>query len=255
MLTSSFCHVGGINTKLERSLWDQGCHTWNDFLSTPDAFNIGQASTAYVVDSLQRSKAALESGEYQYFSKRLGLEHSWRAWPEFLQSCVYLDIETDGGFGGEAVTIIGLYDGSEFRAMVKDQDLGNFLDYISKFSMVVTFFGAGFDIPILEKKFKDWKCDLIHLDLCKTMRNLGYKGGLKSIERQLGITRVDDAVGLDGKDAIRLWRLFMHGDEKALETLIAYNREDVVNMEVLAKVAYEGMRAKVFPLPTAPDYG
>jgi uncharacterized protein YprB with RNaseH-like and TPR domain len=38
----------------------------------------------------------------------------------------------------------------------------------------------------------------------------------------------------------------MFGDSRALERLIAYNREDCVNLERLAEVAYEGMRDMVF---------
>lgn len=180
------------------------------------------------------------------------MSEAWRAWPEFRSSCVYLDIETNGGQSGDSITTIGLYDGNEFQCLVKGQDLANFRDIISKYSMMVTFFGASFDIPMLQKLFRDVTFDQIHLDLCPTLRRLGLRGGLKKIEKQLGISRVEEAEGLSGLDAIRLWHAYSRrGDEKALETLIAYNREDVINLETLAEYAYNQLREATLgaPLP------
>ncbi len=187
------------------------------------------------------SKDALTLGNHQFFQKALGTAEAWRAWPEFRESCVYLDIETDGGNSGQAVTTIGLYDGKEFVALVKGNDIENFRDVISRYSMIVTFFGIGFDLPMLQKRFRGIEFDHIHMDLCFTLKRLGYRGGLKKIEKQLGIARPCETDGLNGQDAIRLWREYQRGREESLETLIAYNREDVVNLEVLAQIAYDGM--------------
>jgi uncharacterized protein YprB with RNaseH-like and TPR domain len=143
---------------------------------------------------------------------------------------------------GDAITLVGLYDGVEFTYLQKDEDLGNFLDILSRYSMIVTFFGTGFDLPMLQRAFPTLHYDQIHLDLCYALRRVGLKGGLKSIEQQLGIARSDDTTGLSGRDAITLWRLFQRGDESALQTLIAYNREDVVNLEILAGIAFERLK-------------
>jgi uncharacterized protein YprB with RNaseH-like and TPR domain len=71
------------------------------------------------------------------------------------------------------------------------------------------------------------------------------RGGLKRIEKELGIDRGENLDGLDGLAAIRLWRAYRtQGDDEALQTLIAYNREDVVNLETLAEYAYEHLRAE-----------
>jgi uncharacterized protein YprB with RNaseH-like and TPR domain len=103
----------------------------------------------------------------------------------------------------------------------------------------VTFFGAGFDLPMIKKRWSFLEIDQIHLDLCPTMRKLGIQGGLKKIEKQLGLQRDEEAEGLNGLDAIRLWRQYeRRGDVGALEKLIKYNREDVVNLERLAEHAY-----------------
>lgn len=226
----------------ERSLWQQGCQTWHDFLAEPDRFSSGQADRKLVVDVLEKSVRSLETGNHQFFRNRLGTKEAWRAFEAFRGSILYLDIETDGGNSGEAITTVGMFDGKTYTCLVKGRDMENFRDIVSHASMIVTFFGTGFDLPMLQKRFRGIEFDQIHLDLCPTMRRLGYRGGLKKIERQLGIARGDDTDGLNGLDAIRLWRRYIQlGDEDALETLIAYNREDVVNMEYLAEVTFSGM--------------
>ncbi|MBN8689679.1 MAG: ribonuclease H-like domain-containing protein [Armatimonadetes bacterium] len=241
MLNRTFCHVKGIGKDTERALWAQGCDNWNTFLANPSEFSTGAAPKDFAVSTIQKSVDAFEAGNHQFFQKALGTQEAWRAWSSFQNSCVYLDIETDGGQTGGAVTIIGLYDGNQFQVLVKDDNIEEFRDVISKYSMIVTFFGTGFDLPMLQKRFRGLVFDQIHLDLCFALKRLDYRGGLKKIERQLGISRSSEADGLDGRDAIRLWREHLRGSETALETLVAYNREDVVNLEVLAQIAVDGL--------------
>jgi len=71
------------------------------------------------------------------------------------------------------------------------------------------------------------------VDLCYLLRRLGLTGGLKHVERQLGISRRPEVKGLDGLDATRLWREYRRGSREALDLLLTYNKEDVVNMEAL----------------------
>jgi uncharacterized protein YprB with RNaseH-like and TPR domain len=60
----------------------------------------------------------------------------------------------------------------------------------------------------------------------------GLFGGLKRVEEQLGIAR--RSKGIDGWDAMRLWSRYEDGgDREALEILLAYNRDDVLNLPVL----------------------
>ncbi len=185
-------------------------------------------------------------GRAPFFRYGLGLAESWRAFPSFRHRCVYLDIETDGGNSGGSITMIGLYDETEFVCLVKGRDLDDFPERIAGFGMIVTFFGSSFDLPMIKKRFPHTQLDHLHMDLCLTLRRLGYRGGLKKIERQLGIARGDDTTGLDGRDAIRLWRRYTAlSEESALDTLIAYNREDVVNMARLSEIAYDGMRRQL----------
>lgn len=245
MLTRTFCHIQGVGRVTESLLWRQGCTDWDCYLSDPGKFKIGGAAREVMDGAVRRSAQALADGEHQYFAHKLGHAEAWRAWPEFRQKTVYLDIETDGGMGGQSVTVVGLYDGADFRALVKGEDLDDFPEIISRYSMIVTFFGTGFDIPVLQKRFKDVKFDHIHLDLCMAFKRLGVKGGLKKIEREFGIRREGGTDGLDGRDAIRLWREWMRGSERSRDLLVAYNREDVVNLERLCEVAYRRLHDQV----------
>jgi uncharacterized protein YprB with RNaseH-like and TPR domain len=79
-------------------------------------------------------------------------------------------------------------------------------------------------------------------------------------EKALGLDR-GDLDGVDGFFAVLLWREFQQtGNIKALETLLAYNIEDVVNLETLMVLAYN-MKLKDTPfsrthalsMPKIPD--
>jgi uncharacterized protein YprB with RNaseH-like and TPR domain len=239
LLRQTFIHVPGIGKTTERALWNQGCTDWDAYLSSSGKFLTGSADRGAVRAFVQQSHFSLATLEHQFFSRNLGLREAWRAYDAFKHSCVYLDIETDG----TSVTTIGMYDGSSFTCLLKGQSLENFRDEISRYSMIVTFCGGTFDIPILQKAFRGIIFDQIHVDLCPVLRKVGLRGGLKKIEKEVGIQRPPEVEGLSGFDAVILWRRFYGlGDEVALDKLIAYNREDCINLERLAEIAFEKMK-------------
>jgi len=243
LLRRSFAQIPGIGAATEQRLWQDGFDSWEKLLAGLDTAPIGSADREIVRIHLEESLSALQGGDVDFLRKSLGLREAWRAWEELRGSCLYLDIETDGGQHGSSVTIVGLYDGADFVALVKERDLDELPERLAGCRMLVTFFGSGFDLPMLEKRFRGFSFPQVHLDLCPTLRRLGLKGGLKSIERQLGIARGEETDGLSGWDAVKLWNAYYHlGDEAALERLIAYNREDVVNLERLAEYAVERLR-------------
>ncbi|MBA4292972.1 exonuclease [bacterium] len=242
MLTHTFCHIPRLGAHTERELWRSGCRHWDYFLEHSHEFSTGAVSRDEAKRAIEESTQALSERNHQYFADSLSSKEAWRAWPEFGDKIYYLDIETDGGQSGDSITTVGLYDGKDFVCLVKGQDLGDFPDVISRAGMLVTFFGQGFDIPMLKKAFPMVPFDQIHLDLCFALKRVGVRGGLKKIEKQFGIARGDETDGLSGMDAIRLWRQYQRGDDSSLETLIEYNREDVVNLEVLAAITYGKLR-------------
>ena len=80
--------------------------------------------------------------------------------------------------------------------------------------------------------------DHAHIDLRYVLRGVGFSGGLKGCEARAGIDR-GELKGLDGYDAVLLWKDYQgKGNQKALETLLAYNSQDIVNLEALMVLAY-----------------
>src|SRR5258708_39941154 len=110
---------------------------------------------------------------------------------------------------------------------------------------MVTFFGQGCVMRFLRRDFR-MDFPQLHVDVCFLLKRLGYSGGLKKVEKILGIHRGDDTDGLDGMDAVRLWREYVNGNERSLQTLLAYNAEDVLNMETLLHFGIEEMRKRTW---------
>ena len=199
----------------------------------------------------------LEKGP-EFFSKRLPANEQWRLFSHFRERTAFLDIETTG-LGQEAeITTIALYDGNTVHCYINGRNLEDFEKDIWKYELLVTYNGKGFDIPFLERWFHI-KLTQAHIDLRYILAKLGFKGGLKGCEKQLGIDR-GALDGVDGYFAVLLWREYIqHNNEKALETLLAYNIEDTVNLERLLIEAYNrnvlltpfGVEL-LLPLPEAP---
>lgn len=241
MLRRTFLHIPGVGARTEQNLWKKGCTDWKIWLADPKGFSLGTADVGRAKEILVESEKALIEGRHQFFAQNLSAKDAWRAYPHFKDSTCYLDIETDGGQSPSSITIIGLFDGKEFHVFRKGDNLDNFRDRISHFSQVVTYYGSGFDLPVLTKKYGPI-FDQIHFDLCPAFQKLDFVGGLKKLEKQFGIERSPDTVDLRGRDAIDLWRKFSKlGQQAALDLLIRYNEEDVVSLPLLAEKAYTGL--------------
>jgi hypothetical protein len=130
-----------------------------------------------------------------------------------------------------------MYDGFRISHYVYGRNLEDFLDDVSNYDVLVTYNGLCFDIPFIERSF-GVKLPQAQIDLRFVLKSLGYTGGLKGCERSVGLDR-QDLKGVDGYFAVLLWRDFeSKNNEKALETLIAYNVLDAVNLETLMTIAY-----------------
>jgi hypothetical protein len=95
---------------------------------------------------------------------------------------------------------------------------------------IYTFNGHCFDLPVIKGQLGiDLRQRYESVDLRYVCKQRGLTGGQKLIERRLGIGR--ELPGMDGRDALYLWQKYQqHGDEDALKLLLAYNREDVLNL-------------------------
>ncbi len=115
----------------------------------------------------------------------------------------------------------------------EDITADSLLESLDGVSIINTYNGSRFDLPFiyvhhgvnLARQFKH--CDLMY----HCWRNRLY-GGLKAVERRLGIDRQRKEI--NGYEAVRLWwRYVNYYDKNALTTLLEYNREDIVNLKAL----------------------
>jgi hypothetical protein len=195
---------------------------------------------------LWRSQEAISHGNIYFFTQLLQPREHWRLYPDFRGVTVYLDIETGPiGPGRQGITVIGLYDGQTYLSFVRGENLHSFEQYIRQYDLLVTFNGKAFDIPVIER---DLGIPMYQsqIDLKPFLQHLGYHGGLKRIEHQVGMMREDHVAGLTGFDAVLLWERHRRGDSAALERLIAYNRADVVNLEPLLQLGYTLARERAW---------
>lgn len=145
----------------------------------------------------------------------------------------YLDIETS--FDGD-VTVVGLLRAD--RGLI--QIVGSAItkdaleDTFSGLDTLCTFAGESFDLPVLARSFGINLAERFRsLDLSVECRRVGIRGGLKRIEMGLQIPR--SLRGVNGYDAMVLWDRWTGGDREALETLLQYNADDVVNLATLER--------------------
>jgi uncharacterized protein YprB with RNaseH-like and TPR domain len=258
MIRNTFVHIPGIGPKAEAHLWEMGFMNWDAFASHGQA-GLSPNRWAFIQKGLDESKVHISRNDPNYFANRLNSRFHWRLFPEFRHVTAYLDIETTGMSASyDNITVIGLYDGESLFFYVKDRNLDAFREDIDKYKVIVTYNGKCFDIPFIREAM-GLAMNHAHIDLRFVLASLGFSGGLKGCERQVGIHR-GEVTGLDGYDAVLLWNLYWStGNEKALETLLAYNLQDVVNLEALLVMAYNlKLKETPFadshqlPMPTLP---
>jgi uncharacterized protein len=151
----------------------------------------------------------------------------------------YLDIETTGLSPANCeITVIGIHicDGDEtnFVQLVgRDITADNTLDALNGVGVIHTYNGHRFDLPFIHRKLGINLEELFsHRDLMYDCWKNNLRGGFKAVECQLGIDR--NLKGINGYDAVRLWWRYVDAfDLEALNTLLQYNKEDVLNLRAL----------------------
>jgi len=248
MLRNSFVHIKGVGHISEQRIWRTGIRTWSEYKKKWKEVELPEKKKKRILEEIEKSQEELKAKNHKYFSEGLPVKESWRAYKEFEDSIVFLDIETTGlRFEYYDITVIGLFDGKKVNTYINGINLDDFQFELPKYSIMVTFNGSRFDVPFIQTKYPNVRFDQIHIDLRYALRRLGYKGGLKSIERQLGIKRASDVSDFRGIDAVRLWKRYRKGDDRALELLIKYNAEDIINLKRIMKIAYEDLKAQALP--------
>lgn len=153
-----------------------------------------------------------------------------------MSSRAYIDIETTGlSKKLNEITVVGIAietQGSNkvLQLVGGDVSRGNILAALEGIATLYSYNGSRFDLPFIQSKTGlDLRKEFVHKDLMYSCLKRNLKGGLKSVEKQLGITR--KLKDMDGYAAILLWREYIaNANESALQKLLTYNEEDIVNL-------------------------
>ncbi len=244
LLERTFVMLPGIGEFKERQYWNLGIRTWRDFLGKGGRLlspSIHRRYAPYLEECLaQRDNPS-------YFAGLLRKKGLWRLYGAFRERC-FLDIETYSmGEFQEEVTVVGTYDGSCYRPFIQGRNLEKFQDVMKRFDLLITFNGMSFDVPVLERCFPGFRVEAAHIDLMHACRKAGLKGGLKRVEKHLGMERPSSVREMNGFDAVRLWAAYLDGETRALELLVRYNREDTVNLQPIMDLVYGRLCASLYP--------
>jgi len=249
-LFNSFTFVKGIGIKTEITLRELGINCWNDVLKKQCPGLFPKQKWYAIFNGVNSAIEALEILDISQLTQLIPKIQHWKMIPNFIDRIAYLDIETTGLSPHYShITTIAVYDGTKVHNFVRGDNLDEFPAFISKFPAITTFYGKGFDIPFIKQEM-GIDFNQIHFDVCFLLRSINIKGGLKSIEKRFGISR-GDLANLDGYSAVLLWNKFKKTKKKEyLETLLAYNNEDVINLEFLLYKAYNFLIEKEQVLTT-----
>lgn len=222
----------------ERALWDEGIDDWSTFIGRPSIQGISDRRKAMCDSVLMDAEDLLSERDCRGLASMMPRSETWRLYSEFHPDTAFLDIETDGLGPDCEITVVGIHDRKGTRTLVSGQSLDE--DSVQRSlagaSMLVTFNGSCFDIPVLRSSFPSLQLDIPHIDLRFAGRRAGLSGGLKSIERRLGLDRDEGIADVDGAEAVRLWNAWRHrGCERSLDTLLEYNRADTANLPFVAQ--------------------
>lgn len=243
-IENSFILAPGIGEKTEKKLWQKGVTKWDQATSTNA---LGKSKKERLENFLNKAKKNLSVGNSAFFDDKLPSKSKWRMYKNFEEDACFFDIETTGlDKQQNKVTTVSFYRNGESKTLIQGQDLTK--EKLEKeffeSSILVSFNGKRFDQPFLEQSFR-MNITNPHIDLMYPFKRLGYSGGLKNIEKDLGVER--ELEDIDGREAVRLWKKYeKNNDEAALERLVRYNQYDAKNLQDLLEIVHEKLTAQVF---------
>lgn len=249
MIAESFIFLDRITNLSEKKIWDSGIKNWNDFLQTNKIPGISTKRKLFYDSQLRKAKEILQKKDFVKLTKLFPQKEHWRLYNLF-KNRIAIDIETSGYYGD--ITVLGISNEEETKFLLKNKNLDSFYleNIFQEPSIILSFNGASFDIPVIIRNFpklENLMKKQAHIDLRHVASKLGYEGGLKTIEVSLGIDR-DELSKIEGGMAGMLWELYMQGDDEALEILLEYNKADVENLYLIAELLIPKLWNKIYRL-------
>lgn len=252
MIEATFQLGPGLGEARERTLWSAGILSWDDYdrssVSLP-----GPVASALAA-AVPAARCALAARDIAALAALLPSREHWRLFGAFGAEAAYLDIETgDDAVEFAGISAIGVLDRRGPRVLLADRDLEQFPELARDWSLLVTFNGGAFDVPILRDAFPDWQPPAAHIDLRHVLPRIGQRGKLKDVEaalRALHLTRPAHLESIRGWGAAALYQRGRSGDREALRRFVEYNLYDAIGLRTLMAHAHnrllEPLRAR-FP--------
>jgi uncharacterized protein YprB with RNaseH-like and TPR domain len=179
MIRHTFSIAPSIGVKKEKRIWESGIRDWDDFLSADSVSHVSAGFKKKCDAAILEAEELLDSGDAAGLNDMLPGSERWRLFGEFGKNAAYLDIETDGLERTSLVTVVTIHTEKDTVTLTqgKDLDAGTLSDALDGVSMLVTFNGSCFDIPVLRESFPTLDLEYPHFDLRFGARKAGYRGG------------------------------------------------------------------------------
>jgi len=256
MIERTFQHIPGVGPWREKDLWSRGIMTWEDFPKADDNHIVLSRDADPVArERIAQAQNALAHRDLKALASLIPEREHWRLYGAFADQAVYFDIETDGR-ERQLPTVVSLFDKQGLRVFIEGRNMQELPGALAESPIWVTFNGSVFDVPVLKTHFPELVQPTVHLDLRFVCRKADLRGGLKHIEDELGIPRPLHLRGVNGYDAVLLWRAFHeHGDLEALRFLVEYNLYDSINLRSVLDLSYNrAVRELAVPVPPVPVF-
>lgn len=260
LLEHKFELFPGIGPKTEAQLKSLGISSWEHCIPpfTKPPLTKHQRKLETLHHKIQTVREAIAQERILELAALISKSWHWLLIPYVQRKIAYLDIETTGlSIHRNKITTIAVYDGKQTYDFVNGENLEEFPAFIRQFPVLATYYGQNFDLPFCQHFFQ-MEFPHLHFDLCFLARRVKLTGGLKGVEQQLGLGRKESA-GVTGYTAVLLWKKYVQTkDRRYLETLLAYNNEDVYSLEFILREVYNRLcylhstDATTFHLPMRP---
>lgn len=245
MIEETFLHLTGVGPVTEQRIRAGGVSDWHSALERPEVLPFAGQRLAQLIDQLQGCRAALEADDIGFLVNSLVKKEQWRILGRYFERTTFFDIETSDLSYDAYVTVIVAWHQGKLLRFVHGENLDEFLDLLDEVELLVSFNGATFDIPQVLRTWNIHEIPCPHIDLRWQCYHCGWRGGLKQIERKLGITRPEALRDVDGHMAVWLWRRWKYHDDKdSLDLLVYYCGADVITLPMLVEriLAYKDVR-------------
>lgn len=250
MIRGAFQQLPGLGPERLKRLAEAGITDWLSLRENLAPLRFGPAARDKLSRAIDACESAVQNQDLIFLTRTFAARDHWRILGAFPDQAAYFDIETSGLDVDSHITLIAAEYQGDLKTFVFNENLDEFLALIEDVGMLVSFNGASFDVPRVLQHFHipDLRCG--HVDLRWLCYHDQLRGGLKSIERALDIARPGDLDGVDGEEAVMLWRLWEDREHHAArERLIRYCCADVLALKLLTARL---LKAKACPFACPP---